>query len=602
MHKSKLRRLLGVVLAVAMIAGGATLLVPFGAMGSSAPPVAGSHAPSPLGVFAGSTPTLSLSPASGPPGTLVTLTGSSYAGSTTYNYCWAPSSSRVGCPGTLAFKTSAGGAIPSGTTLSYSGSGRYAAVSLGTTSSGFVLSKAFTATTATLTLTPSDGPTGTLVGLSGSGYAPSTTYDVCWASSSSATGCPSTVTIVSTGAGVLQAGAAITFSGSGTYVAISQGSAPANFVVSAVFGWTTASLSLSPSTGPRGTLVTVTGSQFAPSTVYDYCWASSRAAVGCPSSSTFTSTGAGGLPSGMQVTYPGSEAALAVSQGSSPSNFIISAAFTGTTATLTLKPSSGPSGTQVGLSGSGYGPATTYDVCWTASSSAVGCASTVTFVATSAGAIPASAWIEYSGSGGHVAVSQGSSPSNFIISAAFKSTTATLSLSPSTGPTGTLVTLSGSGFAPSTVYDYCWTTSSAAVGCPASFTFTTTSAGALPSGVQVTYPGSEKALAVSQGSSASNFIVSAAFTSTTATLSLSPSSGSSGTKVTLSGSGFAPSTVYDYCWVSSPSSGCSSPSTFKSTGSGAIPSSVTITWSGGACWLAIYQGTSTSNYIVEAYF
>jgi hypothetical protein len=72
--------------------------------------------------------------------------------------------------------------------------------------------------------------------------------------------------------------------------------------------------------------------------------------------------------------------------------------------------------------------------------------------------------------------------------------------------------------------------------------------------------------------------------------------------VTLSGTGFAPRTTYDYCWVSSVSSGCGSPSTFTSTGSGAIPSSVTTTWNGGARWLAIYQGSSTANFIVEAYF
>ena len=80
--------------------------------------------------------TLYASPSSGPAGTVVTLSGSSYTPSATYSYCLSTSNSSVSCvPGTPSpapqFTANSTGYIPSGTTLtvpSGTAPGRYYAV------------------------------------------------------------------------------------------------------------------------------------------------------------------------------------------------------------------------------------------------------------------------------------------------------------------------------------------------------------------------------------------------------------------------------------------------------------------------------------------
>ncbi len=62
----------------------------------------------------------------------------------------------------------------------------------------------------------------------------------------------------------------------------------------------------------------------------------------------------------------------------------------------------------------------------------------------------------------------------------------TLAISPINGPGGTVVTLTGSGYAASTAYDFCYSTT--AIACDDG-SFTTTAAGAIPSGVTWTASG-----------------------------------------------------------------------------------------------------------------
>ncbi len=95
--------------------------------------------------------------------------------------------------------------------------------------------------------------------------------------------------------------------------------------------------------------------------------------------------------------------------------------------------------------------------------------------------------------------------------------TATLTLTPSSGASGTAITLSGSGYSDSTVYDYCFAASSAPVGCAATLTFTSTAAGAIPAGVTITWvAGDGTWVAISQGTAATNFVISQLFSTVAA--------------------------------------------------------------------------------------
>ncbi|HEV2231644.1 MAG TPA: hypothetical protein VGS18_05615, partial [Thermoplasmata archaeon] len=558
--------------------------------------------------FAVTTAILSLTPSSGPTNSLVTLSGSGFAPSTTYLYCFQGTA--TSCPGATitSFTTSGTGAIPGGTTISAPATSN-AWVDVTQLTSN-IASAAFTQTTASVSLAPSSGPSGSLVTLSGSGFAPSTSYAYCFAASGTSP-CPSATltTFTSSGTGAIPSGTTITVPSSANgFVDVSQGNSGTNLIVSASFALTTATLTNTPSSGPDGTQITLTGSGFAPSITYTYCLSTSPSAP-CASGATFTSTSGGAIPSGTTLDVPISIAPGThysdLSQG--PSNFIISALFGVTTASLSLTPASGPPGSLVTLSGSGLAPSTTYDYCFGSSGTSACSSGSATFVSTASGLVPASTTITAPATANaFVDVSQGTASANFIVSAAFTPTTASLSITPSTGPAGTLVALTGSGFAPSTTYLECLQATSAS--CASGPTFTSTGTGTIPAGTFFSVALSQAAgtfdLDLSQGSGAANFIVSATFTVTTATLVLTPSSGPINTLVTLSGSGYAPSTTYADCFASSGTAASPGATTtsFTATALGAIPSGITLSVpSSGNGFVDLSQGTST-NFILSAAF
>jgi hypothetical protein len=63
-----------------------------------------------------------------------------------------------------------------------------------------------------------------------------------------------------------------------------------------------ASLNVSPTSGPAGTVVTLSGSGYAASTVFDYCF--QQYVQACASGATFTSTSGGDIPSGTTIDAP----------------------------------------------------------------------------------------------------------------------------------------------------------------------------------------------------------------------------------------------------------------------------------------------------------
>ena len=149
-----------------------------------------------------------------------------------------------------------------------------------------------------------------------------------------------------------------------------------------------------------------------------------------------------------------------------------------------------------------------YAYCLSASTAA--CSSGPTFVADGLGTVPSDVTLRVtSGSAAYLIASNGTA---VFASSPFTVTTATLLLNPSTGPSGTVVDLTGSGFADSTFYDLCWAPSSAAIGCSTTLNFTSAASGSIPLGVTLTWTSGNAWVAVSQGPSALDFVVSARFT------------------------------------------------------------------------------------------
>ena len=116
------------------------------------------------------------------------------------------------------------------------------------------------------------------------------------------------------------------------------------------------SLTLTPTSGPVGQVVTLAGSNYVTSTTYDDCLStSSTSAASCivASESSFTTTTTS-IPSGSTVTVPsGTTAGSDYMLVYSGATVISWAAFTVTTATLTVTPTAGPPAQVVTLSTSG---------------------------------------------------------------------------------------------------------------------------------------------------------------------------------------------------------------------------------------------------------
>jgi hypothetical protein len=297
---------------------------------------------------------ITLNPITGPPGTLLTVNGKNFGSRTTVTITFDGI-------GTVA-TTTASGAGSFSTTFTVPLSTAVGSQTVTATDPTHIASASFGVAQPALSLSPSSGPINTLVTLFGTGYAPNTVYSYCFQSAASSF-CPATTTttFTTTSGGAIPAGVTISVPATGNaFLDVSQGTKGSNFIISASFAVTTAILILNPSSGPVNTLVTVSGSAFAPNTLYSYCFQSSGTAA-CPSgtTTTFTTDSTGAIPNGSgtapTITVPASgNAFVDVSQGT---NFIKSAAFTVTTissSSINLSPNVGTAGLPVIVTGTGF--------------------------------------------------------------------------------------------------------------------------------------------------------------------------------------------------------------------------------------------------------
>ncbi len=412
------------------------------------------------------------------------------------------------------------------------------------------------------TLSPASGTVGTTVTVTGSGFAASSTVTIKYDGTTIATA-PNPVTTNSIG------------SFSATFTVPTKSASGANTVLvtdassntaSATFTATGVShlITLSPTSGTAGnTTVTVSGSGFAASSTITIKY-DTKAVVTNPN--TITTNATGGF-SGITFTVPTKSAAGAnIILATDTSSNTASATFTATGIThiITLNPIQGSVGTSVTVTGSGFAASSTVTIKYdgnimttnpsTVTTNATGGFSSVTFTVPS------------SGVGSHTVLA--TDLSSNTASSTFTVLPASVFLSPTNGHVGTKVTVSGSGYQGTSrvtiEYD-----GSKVTTIPS--TITTNSSGGF-SGVTFNVPQSIAGANTVQVNDTTN-IGTTTFT-VTPSVSLSTITGSVGTTVTVSGTGYKPSSTviikYDDNTV------LTTPSTVSTNASGIFSATFTV--------------------------
>ena len=405
----------------------------------------------------------------------------------------------------------------------------------------------------TIVLTPNTGPPGASITITGSGFTASS-WGFIWFDtngnfvrdaaehavvvSTDATGAipatPFTIPTVATGIYSIRADIPV--------FGPVEASAPFQVVVS---------IALSPVSGPAGTSVTITGSGFAANTTGNIWFDSNGNSVidaGEPATSVTTTAG-GAIPVGIALTIPAVTTGIYSIRADIPSGGAVEASATFSVVVgINLSPSSGPPTTTVTITGSGFAASTTGNIWFDINGNStmdVGEPS-ISVTTTTTGLIPAgSTLIIPTVAIGNYFIRADIPSGGTVEASATFTATATLTLSPTSGPPGTTVTITGTGLIASTVGIIWFDTNGNSVidaGEPATLV-TTTTGGAIPAGITLNIPNvGLGSYSIRADIPLGGLLEASATFVVTATLTLSPVSGTAGTSVIIIGSGFVSST------------------------------------------------------------
>src|SRR5208282_57702 len=519
-------------------------------------------------------PSITLSPSSGHQGTSVAISGSGFSpddagpciisgsivGLIGTNTC------TISSTGTLqATSFSVGPMAPGTVTVTVTGSTNDAATTT------FVV----VTNSPSLTLTPASGQVLTGVTLTGSGF-----------NTGDAAACTS---VLSTPVNIVAAPTCHITGGqlTGSSFTVSSGATPGTYVVAvtgssgdfatAVFTVTppAPTITLTPNSGHPGTPVTITGSGFSPAdngactsvlssptniVIAPTCTINSSGQLIPPATFTAANTAALGT---YVVTVKGISGDFA------------SATFTVTGPSIALVPMSGPVSTAVTITGSGFSTGDA-GACTSVLSTPTNIVAAPTCTITNTGQLITSSFT----------VSSGASPGIYIVTvkgstgdfatAAFTVTlnTATLVLTPNSGPVLTAVTMTGSGFNTADV-GACSSTLSTPSNIVAAPTCTINSGGQLTTSSFTVSSGATPGTYVVTVKGSSGDTGAATFTVTTnlPTITLTPNAGAPSTGVTVTGSGFNSADVGSCTSVLSTPTNIVTASTCSITASGQLTGS-----------------------------
>jgi len=193
----------------------------------------------------------------------------------------------------------------------------------------------------TMTLNPVGGPAGTTVTITGSGFAPNTSGDVIFANT--------TNSVTTTPAGAFSTTMTVPSVPPGDYPI--RGDIPSGGSIEASATFTvTGSIAVSPTSGPVGTTITITGSGFAAHAKGYVTLAGASKAVLTSATGTFATTLTAPSVSGGDYSVRGD----IPSGGSIEASATFTVTTSGTTASITLSPASGKVGRILTVTGSGF--------------------------------------------------------------------------------------------------------------------------------------------------------------------------------------------------------------------------------------------------------
>ncbi len=228
-----------------------------------------------------------LNPISGIVGTSVTITGTGFAANSAISLTF--NSTQVTIPTTT---TNSNGAFTTTFTVPQAAAGSNIVTATDSAITHNAAAASFTVTPTFSSPTPSQGPPGISVTISGTGFAANSAIHVTLGGVDQPT---SPVTIVSNSVGTFSGSFTVTTSATGSQLIIvsdiNGNTANRTFTV------TVPAISVSPSSVAVGASVTVTGSNFLPSTLLSLSYDDVLV-------TTATSTSGGALPSGLTFTVP----------------------------------------------------------------------------------------------------------------------------------------------------------------------------------------------------------------------------------------------------------------------------------------------------------
>jgi len=462
-----------------------------------------------------------LAPASGPAGTSVIITGINLTGTAAVTFNGATATFVVNSA------TQITATVPTGATT-----GPVTVTTPGGPSNGLTFTVTIPASALT-SLSPTSGLAGILVIITGTNLAGATAV--------SFNGAASVFTVNS----ATQITATVPAGATSGSVVVATPSGPSNGLAFTVIPPAPVISSLSPNSGPVGTAVTLTGTNFGGAIAVSFNGTAAPFAVNSATQIT-AAVPTGASTGNVAVTTPGG-----VSNGLVFTVVAPAPSITG------LAPASGPVGTAVTITGTNFSGATGVSFNGTAAVFTVANGTTITTT------VPAGA------SSGPVAVTVGASTSNGVAFTVLPPAPVITALSPSTGPVGTAVTLTGTNFGGAIAVSFNGTTASFTLNSPTSIT------AAVPAGtttglVTVTTPGGT--------SNGFTFTVTAP---APVISSLSPNSGPVGTAVVITGTDLAGTTAVNFNGTAAPFTVVNATSLTATVPNGAATGPVTVTTPGG---------------------
>ena len=525
------------------------------------------------------TPFVSVGSAQGPVGAAVSWSGTGFAPSTSYALTLDTSRGTMGALATTCMST-AGGALSCGFTVPSVSGGAYYLDVFQTPSDSYIPggTTSFTVTVPSVTVTPGQGPVGAPVTVAGSGFSASSTLAALDFDGVSISTCTAG-SLTTSAAGAFSCSLAVPSGTTGSTVQVTDVGGQSAF---ATFEVTTPAILVTPAQGPVGATYSVSGSGFTVSAGATVAFNGvSQTPTGCSDGSflgTAITTDAGGNFACSFVVPGGTPGSASVDATDGTTGAVAAGSFTVTALSIMVSPGQGPVGATVTVTGTGFSVSSTLASLTIGGVAVTGCSSGS--LATDGSGSFSCTFVVPSGTSGSTVVATDAGGQS--TSGSFVVTALSVTVAPKSGPIGRPVTVSGSGFSVSTTVSLVFdgvaisTCTSGSLGTDGVGTFSCSFS--VPSGTTGT-----AVVVTDVGGS----FASAKFTVTTPKITLSPKKGPVGATVTITGTGFTPSSTPALDFKGVPVSSCSIGGGLTTGSAGKF-----------SCTLAVPSGTSSTSVTV----